>query len=105
MRRVQIRDLADVCFREFLYTIQLVLPVMLEGCGPEVQRADGFCVGALELLAAVAAHSHQAHIAQHGHVGKEGMVKSSVAWSLRGAVARACAAVILRSDKDKCGGP
>ncbi len=59
-------------FGEFLHSMQLVLPVALEGPGPLVERAYRFGVGAVELLAALAAHPDQAHIAQHAQVLGDG---------------------------------
>jgi hypothetical protein len=47
-------------------------PEALEGAGPFVKRADGFGVGAVELLATFAAYVNQAHIAQHAEMLGDG---------------------------------
>src|SRR5260370_30701332 len=49
-----------------------MLPVALEGSCPLVQRANGFGVGAVELVAAVAAHPNQSHVAQDAEVLGDG---------------------------------
>src|SRR5260370_25919201 len=64
--------LADRRFREFLHSIQLVLPVTLEGSGPLVKRAYRIGVGPVQLLAALAAHPDQPHVAQHAQVLGDG---------------------------------
>lgn len=64
--------LADHCFRARLHSIQLVLPVTLEGSGPLVQRAYRLGVGPVQLLAALAAHPNQPHVAQHTQVLGDG---------------------------------
>jgi 23S rRNA G2445 N2-methylase RlmL len=64
--------LADYRFRAFLHSIQLVLPVALEGSGPLVKRAYRFGIGPVQLLAALAAHPNQTHVAQHAQVLGDG---------------------------------
>jgi hypothetical protein len=49
-----------------------VLPVALEEGGPFVQRADGFGVSAVELLATLAAHADEADVAQYAEVLGDG---------------------------------
>src|SRR5438270_12241760 len=49
-----------------------MLPVALEGCGPLVEGANGFGVGAVELLAAMTAHANEPDVAQHAKVLGDG---------------------------------
>src|ERR1700716_11552 len=49
-----------------------MLPVALEGSGPLVKRAYRFGVGAVQLLAALAAHPDQPDVAQHAQVLGDG---------------------------------
>ena len=49
-----------------------MLPVTLEGSGPLVKRADGFSVGSVQLLPAVAAHSNQANVAEDAQMFGDG---------------------------------
>jgi hypothetical protein len=53
-------------------SIQLVLPVTLESSGPLVKRAYRFSIGPVQFLAALAAHSNQAHVAEHAQVLGDG---------------------------------
>jgi hypothetical protein len=57
--------LADHLFRAFFHSIQLVLPVALEGSGPFVQGPYGVRIGAVKFLATLATHPYEAHVAQY----------------------------------------
>src|ERR1017187_3424469 len=66
------RTLADDRFRALLHSLQLMLPVALEGSGPLVKRAQRFGIGPVQLLTALAAHATQPHVAQHAQVLGDG---------------------------------
>jgi hypothetical protein len=55
-------------FGAFLHAVKLVTPEALEGLGPLVHGLERLGVGAVEAMAAVSAHAHQAHTAQHAEV-------------------------------------
>ena len=69
--------LAEPFFRTLLDSIKLVIPVTLEEAGPFMEGADGFGVGAVELLAALAAHPDEAEVAQHAKMlGDRGLFEA-----------------------------
>lgn len=49
-----------------------MLPETLEGSGPLVERADGFCVRSIQLLATAATHPDEADVAQHAEMLGDG---------------------------------
>ena len=59
-------------FREFLHSIQLMLPVTLKGSCPLVKWSYRLGVGPVQLLTALAAHPNQPHVAQHAQVLGDG---------------------------------
>jgi len=65
--------------RAFLYAGKLVPPVSLKCSGPFVERLDGFCIGAIEHLAAVAADVDEADFEQDAEVLGDGWL-----WQIEG---------------------
>jgi len=59
---------AHLRFGAFLDAIQLVGPIALECSGPLMQGLDRLGVGAVELVAAIAARLDEADVAQHAEV-------------------------------------
>ena len=55
-------------FGAFLHAVQLMTPEALEGPGPLMDGLDRLGVGAVEAMAPIAPHAHQAHTAQHTEV-------------------------------------
>jgi hypothetical protein len=65
-------DLFGLLLGDLLDALQLVVPVALKCGGPLVEGADGFSVGAVELVATGAADVNQAYIAQNAEMLGDG---------------------------------
>jgi hypothetical protein len=63
---------ADCRLRKLLHSVQLVLPVTLEGPGPLVKWTYRFGIGAVQLLSTMASHTNQSHITEHPQVLGDG---------------------------------
>ena len=68
LRRASLAPGASIALGAFLHSCELVAPVALEPGGPFVERSDPLCVGAIEHLAAVTPHVHQADVTKHAEV-------------------------------------
>src|SRR5687768_16593699 len=58
----------SIALGAFFDSRELVAPVAFESTGPFVKRSDSHCVRAIEGLAALPAHLHQADVAKHAQV-------------------------------------
>src|SRR5688572_1459519 len=58
----------SIALGAFFDSRELVAPVAFESTGPFVERSDPRCVRAIEALAAVATHFHQADVEKHAEV-------------------------------------
>src|ERR1700730_849970 len=61
--------------RALFHAGQLMPPVSLKRAGPFMERADRLGVGAIEHLAAIAAHVHEADLEQHAKVLGDGRLR------------------------------